>query len=71
LAVGPSNCSPDTRAVQEFTLGYWYDFYKGTKGRVRQGLQYSYFTKNTWRDTGGAPSAVDNMVWTSFRYYLP
>jgi hypothetical protein len=71
LAIGPANCSPDTRAVQEFTLGYWYDFYKGTKGRIRQGLQYSYFTKNTWRGTGGAPSAVDNMVWTSFRYYLP
>jgi hypothetical protein len=70
-AAAPANCSPDTRAVQEFTLGYWYDFYKGNKGRVRQAIQYSYFTKNTWRGTGGAPSAVDNMLWTSFRYYLP
>ena len=70
-AAGPANCSPDTRAVQEFTLGYWYDFYKGNRGRLRQAVQYSYFTKNTWRGTGGSPSAVDNMVWTSFRYYLP
>lgn len=71
FAAGPANCSPDTRAVQEFTAGYWYDFYKGSKGRIRQGLQYSYFTRNTWRGTGGSPSANDNMVWTSFRYYLP
>ena len=70
-AAGPANCSPDTRAVKEFTLGYWYDFYKGNRGRVRQAVQYSYFTKDTWRGTGGSPTAVDNMVWTSFRYYLP
>jgi hypothetical protein len=70
-AIGPANCNVDTRAVQEFTLGYWYDFYKGNRGRLRQAVQYSYFTKDTWRGTGGSPSAVDNMVWTSFRYYLP
>jgi len=71
LAAPAANCSPDTRAVQEFTLGYWTDFYKGNRGRVRQGVQYSYFTKDTWRGTGGSPTAVDNMLWTSFRYYLP
>jgi hypothetical protein len=67
----PANCSPDTRALQEGSIGYWYDFYKGTKGRIRQSIQYSYFVKNTWAGTGGSPKAVDNMVWTAFRYYLP
>lgn len=67
----PANCSPDNRAVQEGSVGYWYDFYRGPKGRIRQSLQYSYFVRNTWAGTGGSPKAVDNMVWTAFRYYLP
>jgi hypothetical protein len=67
----PANCTVDTRNVQEFTMGYWYDFYRGAKGRIRQGFQYAYFTKDTWAGTGGSPSATDNMFWTSFRYYLP
>lgn len=67
----PANCTVDTRNVQEFTTGYWYDFYRGAKGRLRQGFQYAYFTKDTWAGTGGSPSATDNMFWTAFRYYLP
>jgi len=67
----PANCTLDTRNVQEFTTGYWYDFYRGAKGRVRQGFQYAYFTKDTWAGTGGSPDATNNMFWTSFRYYLP
>ena len=67
----PANCSPDTRALQEGSVGYWYDFYRGPKGRIRQSIQYSYFVKNTWAGTGGSPKAIDNMVWTAFRYYLP
>ncbi len=67
----PANCSPDTRLIQEGTVGYWYDFYRGPKGRIRQGIQYSYLEKNTWRGTGGSPKAINNMVFTSFRYYLP
>ena len=47
---------------------------------MQWGLQYSYFYKTGWSGSGGtlptgvtsiAPHAVDNMVWTSFRYYLP
>lgn len=67
----PANCSPDTRLIQEGSIGYWYDFYKGAKGRFRQGIQYSYIEKNTWQGTGGSPKAIDNMIFTSFRYYLP
>jgi hypothetical protein len=67
----PANCAPDTRMIQEGSVGYWYDFYRGPKGRIRQSLQYSYLEKNTWRGTGGSPKAINNMVFTSFRYYLP
>jgi hypothetical protein len=67
----PANCSPDTRDISELSTGYWYDFYRGSKGRFRQGFQYSYLNKQTWRGTGGSPTANDNMVFTSFRYYLP
>jgi hypothetical protein len=70
--LGPTGCSGNTRDVQEATLGYWYDFYKGPKGRLRQGIQYGYAERQIWADKPGvAPKGIENMVWTSFRYYLP
>jgi len=67
----PANCAPDIRDVQEASVGYWYDFYRGSKGRIRQGFQYSYLNKQSWRGTGGSPTSNTNMFLTSFRYYLP
>lgn len=67
----PANCGPDTRDISEFSTGYWFDFYRGAHGRLRQGFQYSFLNKQTWRGNGGSPTANDNMVFTSFRYYLP
>jgi hypothetical protein len=72
-------CAGDTRYIQENTVGFWYKFYQGDKGRVQFGMQYSYFWRNAWSGSGGltagsagiGPHAVDNMIWTSFRYYLP
>ena len=78
-----SNCAGDTRAVIEGTLGFWYNIYTGPRGRFRFGTQYSYVTRQTWSGataapTGGtatpgvlAPEGLENMVFTSFRYYLP
>jgi hypothetical protein len=74
-----SNCAGDIRLIQEPTLGFWYKFYQGPKGRFQFGVQYSYLTKSAWSGTGGvaaggraiSPKAVDNMIFTSFRYYLP
>ena len=72
LPAAPAGCSGQTRDVQEGTLGYWYDFYKGPKGRLRQGIQYSYAVREVWADKEGyAPKGIENMFWTSFRYYLP
>jgi len=68
---GLSNCNGDTRSIIEGTLGFWYRFYQGPKGRVQWGPQYSYIVRNTWAGKGGNPSATENMFFTSFRYYLP
>ncbi len=71
-------CAGDIRVITEGTAGFWYKFYQGPKGGVRWGVQYSYFTKSGWSGNnntpaavGISPKAVDNMVLTSFRYYLP
>jgi hypothetical protein len=76
LPAANSNCTGQTRDVQEGTLGYWYDFYRGPHGRLRQGIQYSHAERLVWDNlllTPGSvsPKSVENMLWTSFRYYLP
>ncbi|HVJ09173.1 MAG TPA: hypothetical protein VM554_12395 [Acidisarcina sp.] len=68
---GLSKCAGDNRDVQEGTVGYWYDFYKGPKGRLRQGAQYAHTIRQTWAGVGGNPQSNADMFWTSFRYYLP
>jgi len=79
------NCTGDTRSLIEGTVSFWYRFYKGPKGTVQYGMQYSNYVRNTWRGvasgTGadglaysvpnGAPHSDENMVFTSFRYVLP
>jgi hypothetical protein len=72
-----SNCDGDARNIIEGTIGFWYRVYTGPKGRFQWGPQYSYLVKNTWSGVGATagstagPHAIDNMVFTSFRYYLP
>jgi hypothetical protein len=75
---GATNCTADTRNIQEGTLGYWFRFYKGPMGSLQQGFQYSYTVRHTWlgigdplSPLGSSPKAIDNMWFTSFRYYLP
>ena len=68
---GLANCTGDTRALIEGTVGFWYRFYSGPRGRFQYGTQYSYVTRNTWSGAGGSPNGLDGMVFTSFRYYLP
>jgi hypothetical protein len=78
LTPGAGSCAGDTRAIFEGTLGFWHKFYQGPKGGLRWGIQYSYLTRSGWSGNNGvatavgvSPKAVDNMVWTSFRYYIP
>jgi hypothetical protein len=78
-----SNCTGDTKSLTEASFGFWYRFYKGPKGTIQFGPQYSYVLRNTWSGIGngtvngvvvnsnGAPHGIENMVFTSFRYYIP
>jgi hypothetical protein len=74
---GGSNCAGDPRVVGEGTIGFWHKLYQGDRGKFQWGLQYSYVYKIGWSGTGGgvpqplAPKAINNMIWSSFRYYLP
>jgi TolA-binding protein len=73
------SCGAQTKDVQELTVGYWYDFYRGEYGRVRQSIQYGYASRSSWSGAvvssngpgGVSAKGIDNMFWTSFRYYLP
>ena len=67
----PANCQAVSRAVMEGTLGYTYRFYNGPKGKVQYQIVYSYLTREAWSGVGGSPKGTNNMVFTSFRYYLP
>jgi hypothetical protein len=78
VASSPSNCNADNRNIQEGTIGYWFRFYKGVHGTLQQGIQYSYAERRIWLGVGepaanitNSPKAMDNMWFTSFRYYLP
>jgi len=73
---GGGTCAGDIRLIQEGTIGFWHRIYQGPKGGIRWGLQYSYFQKDGWAGNNNstvavAPKAVDNMIWTSFRCYIP
>jgi hypothetical protein len=66
------SCGAQTRDVQEVTGGYWYDIYKGDKGRLRQGFQYSYAVREGWSGAAGiGAKGIESMVFTSLRYFLP
>lgn len=78
VASGPSNCNADTRNIQEGTIGYWFRLYKGSHGILQQGIQYSYLERRPWLGIGNpeagltnSPKGINNMWFTSFRYYLP
>lgn len=70
-------CVGNNKDVQEGAIGYWFTFHAGAKGKLRQGVQYSYFTRNLWSGAGGTANpgggaqGTDNVVETSLRYYLP
>ena len=81
---GPlANCTANIKSIVEGTTGFWYKPYNGPKGRLQMGMQYSYVVRTAWVGYGTppftgalnsstvAPKAIENMWFTSFRYYLP
>ncbi len=78
-ALSSKSCTAQARDVTEGTIGFWYRFHNGPRGRYQWGVQYSYLNKATWSGYGSLPAGtpglephgLDSMVFTSFRYYLP
>jgi hypothetical protein len=72
-----ANCLGPAHNVHDVTGGYYYDICKGDYGRLRQGIQYGYAERQSWSGTASqiesnfGMKGIDNMVWTSLRYYLP
>jgi hypothetical protein len=65
-------CQAQNRNLWEVEPGFWYRFYRGQSGTVAVGASYSYTHRATWAGLGGVqPKGIENMVMTSFRYYLP
>lgn len=73
-----SGCGADTQRLIEGTMGFWIRVHQGPHGRLQFGPQYSYVARDAWTGTNvnsptgfSAPHGVENMFFTSFRYYLP
>jgi hypothetical protein len=72
-----NGCKGNNKDVSEFTAGYWFFIHNGPKGGLKQGFQYSNIRRDLWSGAGGPLNPAggahgnDNMVFTSFRYYLP
>jgi hypothetical protein len=70
-APGTSTCSGATRVLVEGSVGWNYRIYNGPVGKMQFGAAYAYLTREAWTGVGGTPKATNNMVFTSFRYYIP
>ena len=68
---GTTACVGATRDIAEGSAGWAYRLYNGPKGKLQYGLAYGYLTRTSWAGVGGAAHATNNLVYTSFRYYLP
>lgn len=65
-------CAPNLRRVSQITTGLWRKAYTGSYGQIRLGLQYSHTQLRAFAGASGfAPKTSDDMVFGSFRYYLP
>jgi hypothetical protein len=66
---GTSNCAAVNKEVDELTVGFWQNLYKGDYGRVTTGLQYQYLRRKSFDGVPGPVSTSDNVVMSSLRYY--
>ena len=78
---GPAagTCQSSNKDVWQIQPGFWYRFMQGKAGIAAVGVSYSYVHRQLWSGQNGAaasspqiePSGAENIVMTSFRYYLP
>ncbi len=64
-----AKCVGNTQEIDQITAGLWGNPYSGDYGKIRVGLQYSYTERKAFDGVGGRPTANENMLFTSFRYY--
>jgi hypothetical protein len=65
-----TDCTGQTRQISEQSVGFWWKFYQGKFGRVQFGTQFSHASRQLYTDKlGNAPTAADNMFFTSIRFY--
>lgn len=62
-------CQGVNKKLWEVTGGVWRDIYNGRYGRAAVGAQGEYVKREAFEGIGGAPSADEAIVMTSFRYY--
>jgi hypothetical protein len=73
----PGTCSSPTRYIQEGLIGFTYRFVNSPKfGRLQYAVNYQYVQRNLWSGvatatTPSGPRALDNMIFTGMRYYIP
>ena len=74
----PVNCNAPTRYIQEPMIGFTYRLVNSPKyGRLQYQATYSYLQRNLWSGATGTtgfptgPRALDNMIHTGMRYYIP
>jgi len=86
LSTTDTECSGQTKSVWAIQPQLWYRIYKGRAGTVQFGASYAYVWREAWAGRGpnasGAgslptvtglvtPKTINNVILTSFRYYLP
>jgi hypothetical protein len=65
-------CQAQNRLLWQVQPGFWYRFYRGPLGTMAAGMSYSYLHRTTWEgESGVSPKGNENIVMSSFRYYLP
>jgi hypothetical protein len=78
-------CSGVTKSILSGTAQMWYRIYKGKAGTVQFGTSYSYVHKDAWPGLSAtssttnlnaitnlvSPKTINQIVMTSFRYYIP
>jgi hypothetical protein len=66
---GVGTCVGNESRVEQATTGFWWRPLEGDFGTLRWGVQYSHTEFQTFEGKGGAPGAIQNVVFVSFRYY--
>ena len=55
---GTSNCAAINKAVEDVTVGFWQDFYKGNYGRVAGGFEWEFIRRQSFPGVGGTPATA-------------